>query len=212
MPLDAELGWRERRRRNIIEAAHCLFGSAAFDAVQMDDIARRAGISKPTLYRYFNSKDELILEVLNEGLADLEAQTAAVLGRDISPQDALQELIRAMIDSLSRQIASLRLMTEHRSALADRWRTLFRQRRHPLVAALRTAMERGVASGDFRPLDLDVLPALVVGMIRGGLMGVGHLPNDRLATAAISLVLGAVVRGESEAVGTALPRPAFSAA
>lgn len=193
MPLDDEIGWRERRRRNIIEAADSLFGRAPFDTVQMEDIARRAGISKPTLYRYFASKDELVLEVLNGALSDLGARMEAVLTRDISPRDALGELVGAMIDSLSRQIGSLQLLTEHRSALADRWRTLFRQRRHPLVASLRTVVERGIATGDFRAVDVDVIPALIVGMIRGGLMGVGSVPNERMAHAAVDLLLTGIM-------------------
>jgi hypothetical protein len=50
-------------------------------------------------------------------------------------------------------------------------------------------LERGVASGDFRPLDLEVTPALLLGMIRGGLINAPGVARERLAEAAIDLVL-----------------------
>ncbi len=46
-----------------------------------------------------------------------------------------------------------------------------------------------MASGDFRPLDLEVTPALILGMIRGGLIAAPGTARDRLAEAAIDLVL-----------------------
>ena len=44
-----EPSWRHRRRRNILLAAAAQFSARAFDQVQMDDIARAAGVGKATL-------------------------------------------------------------------------------------------------------------------------------------------------------------------
>jgi hypothetical protein len=66
---------------------------------------------------------------------------------------------------------------------------------------VRRAIEAGCASGDFRPLDLDVAPALLIGMIRGGLMGAPDASRERIAAAAIDLVLGGGLSSESAAPG-----------
>jgi AcrR family transcriptional regulator len=52
------------KRRQIMEGARQVFLSAGFDGASMNDIARAAGVSKGTLYAYFNSKDELFEAII----------------------------------------------------------------------------------------------------------------------------------------------------
>ena len=72
----AEVAPRERKkaetRARIVAEATKLFGGATYDAVQMSDVAAAAGIGKPSLYRYFPSKDELFLEIFDAALGELE--------------------------------------------------------------------------------------------------------------------------------------------
>ena len=61
MPLDAEEipDWRARRREVILNAAAELFAGRDYASVQVEEVAKRAGVGKATLYRYFPSKEEL---------------------------------------------------------------------------------------------------------------------------------------------------------
>jgi AcrR family transcriptional regulator len=52
------------KRRQIMEGARQVFLSACFDGASMNDIVRAAGVSKGTLYAYFNSKDELFEAII----------------------------------------------------------------------------------------------------------------------------------------------------
>ena len=52
------------KRRQIVDGARQVFLSAGFDGASMNDIARAAGVSKGTLYAYFNSKDELFEAII----------------------------------------------------------------------------------------------------------------------------------------------------
>src|ERR1700761_5947930 len=88
------LHWREKRRRNILAAAEDLFARSSYDAVQMDDIARHANVGKPTIYRYFSSKDELFLAVFRSALEQLQQQLSAVLTANHRPAMALEETFR----------------------------------------------------------------------------------------------------------------------
>jgi AcrR family transcriptional regulator len=181
--------WRLERRQRMLAAAGVLFARAGYAAVQMDEVARVAGVGKPTLYRYFGSKDELFLEVFDEALQELQQRIEAEGTPELAPPESLARMIRSLVDFLAQQTETLRLLSGDHPQLALSWRTVFRSRRRPILDALRRILERGVASGDFRPLDLEVTPGLILGMIRGGLLAAPEISQTRLANAAIELVL-----------------------
>ena len=65
--LEQEVGGRNdggAKRRQIMEGARQVFLSGGFDGASMNDVARAAGVSKGTLYAYFNSKDELFEAII----------------------------------------------------------------------------------------------------------------------------------------------------
>jgi AcrR family transcriptional regulator len=70
----AEPGLRSRkkakRRDEIIAAAQTLFASQGIDATTMADIAAAAGISAPTVFNYFGSKDGVLIALISEGTTE----------------------------------------------------------------------------------------------------------------------------------------------
>ncbi|HEX6423353.1 MAG TPA: TetR family transcriptional regulator [Acidimicrobiales bacterium] len=62
------------RRERVIRAARELGAEGGYDAVQMRDVAARAEVALGTIYRYFPSKDALLLAVMVQWLGDLEAR------------------------------------------------------------------------------------------------------------------------------------------
>ena len=196
--------WRQERRQKILSAAAELFGENPYDSVQMRDVAARAEVGKPTLYRYFPSKEELFLEVFKSGLDRLDSEVAAILKDRDQPGRSLERLLQAMLNALGGQVAALRMLTDDQSAVMRRWRNEFRRRRRPFVEAARTILEQGVATGEFRPIDLEAVPSMLIGIVRGGLIGTDRLPRERFAAAMIDLVMHALLaRGQSAAAHAA---------
>jgi AcrR family transcriptional regulator len=185
--------WRNERRQKILAAAADLFGANPYDSVQMRDVAARAAVGKPTLYRYFPSKEELFLEVFKSGLDRLDAEVATILKDREQPGRALERLLQALLNALGGQVAALRMLTDDQSPVMRRWRNEFRRRRRPFVEAARTILEQGVASGEFRPVDLEAVPSMLIGIVRGGLVGTDRLPRERFAAAMIDLVMHALL-------------------
>jgi len=88
---------RERTRDAIADAAISLFLARGFDHVPVADIAARAEVSKPTLFRYFPAKEDLVLH----RIADHNGEAARVVrGRPsgVSPLTALHRHFRAGLD------------------------------------------------------------------------------------------------------------------
>ncbi|MEU9475714.1 TetR family transcriptional regulator [Streptomyces sp. NPDC048191] len=85
-----EMGLRERKRQrmyqDVSDIAVRLFLDRGFDAVSVAEVAAAAGISKPTLFRYFPAKEDLVLH----RIADHEAEAARVVAGAADPVDALR--------------------------------------------------------------------------------------------------------------------------
>jgi AcrR family transcriptional regulator len=196
--------WRNERRQKILNAAAELFGANPYDSVQMRDVAARAEVGKPTLYRYFPSKEELFLEVFKSGLDRLDAEVAAILKDRDQPPRSLERLLQALLNALGGQVAALRMLTDDQSAVMRRWRNEFRRRRRPFVEAARTILEQGIATGEFRAVDLEAVPSMLIGIVRGGLVGTDRLPREQFAAAMIDLVMHALTeRGRTAAAHAA---------
>jgi AcrR family transcriptional regulator len=189
MLLEQEAPWRLRRRQRIVDAASRLFAANPYGAVQMDDVARAAGVGKATLYRYFPSKEELYLAIFGAALGGLEQRLAEIAAARLKPSEALERLLRCLVELLGDQLRSLRLLDGESAELAAGWRSVMRNRRRVILDVIRSLLEEGMATGEFRNVDPDVTPALLVGMVRGGLMGAADVPRDRLADAVLALVL-----------------------
>jgi AcrR family transcriptional regulator len=164
----AEPEWRTKRREKIVCVASRLFAKTPFERVQMDDLAATAGISKATLYRYFPSKDELYLEICERTFKALDDELVIVA--ELPPAQALRGTIAALVDVLASQVGSLRLLSGERSPVADGWRDLYHEKRRAIVAVFRRVLERGIEQGEFREIDVELVPTLIVGMVRGGLV------------------------------------------
>ncbi|RKR89961.1 TetR family transcriptional regulator [Micromonospora pisi] len=87
---------RERTRQAISEAAITLFLARGFDQVSVAEIAAAAEVSKPTLFKYFASKEELALH----RIADHREEAAAVVRARPAGQAPLAALRRRFLDGL----------------------------------------------------------------------------------------------------------------
>ncbi|MBS3807120.1 MAG: TetR/AcrR family transcriptional regulator [Bacteroidales bacterium] len=62
---------REEKRSKILDAALKLFGYEGYHSSSISKIARKAGISKGLVYNYFDSKEEIVQEILNSGIEEM---------------------------------------------------------------------------------------------------------------------------------------------
>jgi len=194
--ISEEATWRRRRRGKILAAAARLFSRATYDAVQMSDVARAVGLAKPTLYRYFPSKEELFLEVSTELLEWLDDRLRKAMSARARPQEVLKGMVRMLIQELAGQMAPLRMSTGEASAPERRWRRLFRAHQRSVTGALREVLEAGIRDGEFRALDLEVVPGLIHNFICSMPVGGSEVSAARVARAVVDFVAFGISAGK----------------
>jgi AcrR family transcriptional regulator len=86
---------RQAARRDwIVQAATELASEGGYDAVQMREVSARANVALGTLYRYFSSKDQLLVAVMGRWAKELQAQIEARPPRGQTPADRVTEVLR----------------------------------------------------------------------------------------------------------------------
>ncbi len=153
--------WERRKDARPIELANAaleLFVERGFAATRLEDVAQRAGVSKGTLYLYFDSKEDLLRSVIRGGiLPAIEAAEAEVGAADASAETLLRKLVWGWWDEiLSKPAGGIPklLLAEARNfpELADFYYENVIKRGTRLF---RNVLERGISSGEFHPIELD---------------------------------------------------------
>ena len=158
-PSITDAGPRQRRKQarpqELLDAALALFVEKGFAATRIEEVARRAGVSKGTLYLYYTSKEELFKAVVRQSLASLIAEGEELVGQYAgSTSGLLSELVLTWWQRSGSTPAS----GIHKVVLAE-------VRNFPELAQFYTdevvipadrlfcrIVQRGIERGEFRPL------------------------------------------------------------
>jgi AcrR family transcriptional regulator len=163
--------WRRRKEARpveIVTAALECFVERGYAATKLADVARRAGVSKGTVYLYFRDKEDLFRAVVDRMAVPTVERGEAIAGHfGGSSADLFRALLLDWWDSVrgSHRSGLTKLMVSEshnfpRVAETFLKRVVIRRRR-----LLTRVLERGIARGEFRPLDLALAVRLAVAPI-----------------------------------------------
>lgn len=103
---------RDARRAQLLGAARDVFAAQGYHAAAMDDIADRAGVSKPVLYQHFPSKLELYRALLTTYAEELVGRLRNTLDQNTDNEQRLRGAVSAYFDFVASEGQSFRLVFE----------------------------------------------------------------------------------------------------
>lgn len=124
----------EQKRAKIIDVAVSEFANNGFENANINVIARKAGVSVGSLYKYFDTKTDLFLTAVNFGVQNVERIVEAVAGSSEDVMVRLERLTRIAIDFSRRHSVLIKLYNEITS-----------ENNSELVIQLSSAMEAAAA-------------------------------------------------------------------
>src|SRR5690349_22562569 len=166
--------WQRRkdaRPPEILDAALAVFAEKGFAATRLDDVAAKAGITKGTIYLYFDSKQALFEALARQSIG---AQIDMVTARLAKFPGGSAELLRFVLSTMgsfaitSDRVVLPRLVLAEAAnfpQLAEFWRREVVERGIALMSGI---IRRGIERGEFRDIDLQhaarlcVAPILVI--------------------------------------------------
>ena len=138
------------RREAILAAALDEFAASGFEAARLDDVAKRAGIAKGTIYLYFRDKESLFQELVRTMLTPLvgtiEALGAAEVPIAVLSEQIVELFVREVYETRRKDVIRL-MITEGRRfpKLAEFY---YREVLSRIIAAVRALLRRAAARGE----------------------------------------------------------------
>jgi len=178
---------KEARPSELLAAALDLFVEKGFAATRLEDVAARAGVSKGTLYLYFDSKVALLKAVVEDGIVPVLNQGENILTNFVG---STSELLRHMLLTWWSQVGQsklsgiCKLMVAEASnfpEIASCYHDAVIARGHGLI---RRALETGISNGEFRQIDVEVAkdsifaPVLMLMLWRHSFAGCCEIQQD----------------------------------
>lgn len=192
---------KEDRPAEITAAAMSAFAENGYSDTRVEDVAKRAGVSKGLLYLYFKTKEDLFKAVVRSFVAPRLDELSSTI--DDSEQSA-EEFIRGPLATFAKSVPAsparilVRLIIaegpRHPDLMAWYWENVVSRG----MAVLRKLIHRGVEAGEFRESSLDEFPQLLVAPVLFSVVWqrlfapYENLDTDRFIDAHIDTVLRAI--------------------
>lgn len=155
---------RAEKRAAVLHAAVRLFNVKGFHATSLDDVAASLSVTKPTIYHYFSSKDEILFECVRLGLDEIREVAARAAAEGGSGLERLRKLIRAYALIKTRDFGMCVSRTTD-DQLGPESRAQFRAIKREIHEILQTVLIEGMEDGSISPGD----PRLTAFTVAGAL-------------------------------------------
>ena len=148
---------KEARPAELLAAALDLFVEKGFAATRAEEVAKRAGVSKGTLFLYFSSKEELFKAVVRKNLSTRYVEW----GKELDTyKGSSADMLRYCVNTWWEQVGSTKASGISKLMMSEAGNfpelAAFYQKEviEPGSSLLKRVLQRGMDSGEFRPIDL----------------------------------------------------------
>ena len=139
-------------RERVREAALELFGEKGYDGASMNELAERVGIAKPSLYNYYRSKEELLLDLVEQGMEIWSVACMAPFERAASFERQLADHLRLTVEFARQRphvVAIFHLATTHvQGELATRVQSMVEEMESAIHIRFDERIRRAVEEGE----------------------------------------------------------------
>ncbi|OGP66603.1 MAG: hypothetical protein A2W27_08055 [Deltaproteobacteria bacterium RBG_16_44_11] len=164
---------KENKRNNILKAARKLFFDRGFKSVTVDNIAAKAGVSKGSIYLYFDSKEEIYAQVLVTDNIEHNKGIRNFADKDAAAAELLMEFCQVYVDyflhdnELFRILMTFMLQTEQMNLTPEQNAELIKTT-NDNIKVISGILQKGIDSGEFSPaIDIRQTQNAIWGLLNG---------------------------------------------
>ncbi|HEY1488458.1 MAG TPA: TetR/AcrR family transcriptional regulator [Micromonosporaceae bacterium] len=151
-------------RVGILEQAARLFAEKGFEGTSLMDIAHATDLTRPALYHYFNSKDEILATLVEQVSGGAAEKLQDIVRGTMAPSDKLREATRALVLDRAEAPERFRMLDRSETALPEPAADRHRQAKRTALTAMTNIITDGIRSAEFRETDERLAALSVIGM------------------------------------------------
>lgn len=152
------------KREVVLETAVTLFNERGFRTTSLDDVARRLGVTKPTIYQYVASKDEILFDCVIRGLEMIRTAAETATQGHHTGRDKLEAAMHAYAIAMTKDFCRCVTRTAD-SELSEDSRKEFRRLKRNIDEMMRGMVRAGIADGSLRGGDLRMITFTLTGTL-----------------------------------------------
>jgi len=181
-------------REGILEAAARIFGEKGYHATSMHDIAESVHLQKASLYHHFNSKQEILIALLDQALDLINSRLEAVLSQSLTPDEKLRLAMDSYLQTIAEnQNLSAVLLFEVRS-LDPNIKLRHTARREKFDRLWKDLIVEGNQAGVFNSIDPSLTGRAILGVMNWTVMWY-HSDGPRSASEIANLFTDLFLKG-----------------
>lgn len=152
------------RREQILEVATRLF-QKGFQATSLDHVAAELGVTRPALYYYFRSKEELLAAIYDRAVGVLIDRAAELFAQNMAPDALLRKLIEVHVRTMLQEQPIVRVYFREKDALGEAASRSVKAKEVAFTKMMASAIEAGQARKIFRPGNPELIVNAILGML-----------------------------------------------
>lgn len=200
---------RQLMENQMLERAAELFARRGFKGTTLQDIAESMNISRPALYHYFSSKEELLAELVKGLTQETADNLHQIAMSDMPPAKKLTQAISSTATRVAGHPARFRLLALSENDLPDYLAAEHQEGREAAMQSLTAIVQEAIQAGAARPMDAEVASFAILGACYWTAWWVQGRPDmhpDQYAVALANTILSGVLfeRGEPRTIEQAL--------
>ena len=154
---------REAKRAAVLQTAAELFIKQGFIRTRLTDVAEKLNITKPALYNYFRSKEEILLACFEVGNALIDDSFDQTIGTGFTGLQRILQFVDRYVHMLTQPFGACIIMLD--LELEPEPRAVVRKQKRDLDHRLRVIMQNGILDGSIRKDDPKLLVYSMMGML-----------------------------------------------
>lgn len=176
---------RELVEKEILGHAIALFAERGFAGTNLQDIADATGLTRPALYHYVSSKEDLLARLVRQVTDDVADTLLEVAGdASLSATERLRAVVRGLAQRQLTEPERFRLLIKSEAELPAELAKAYARGRRRVLKAFVDVIEEGIRADEFRPVDARSAALGVIGMCNW--IAWWHRPGKGRSDAAIA--------------------------
>lgn len=152
------------RREQILEIATHLF-QRGFRATSLDQVAAEMGLTRPALYYYFGSKEELLAAIYDRAVGVLIDRAAELFAQGLEPDALLRRLIEVHVRTMLQERPIVRVYFQEKDSLGEVASRSVKAKEVAFTKMMASTIKAGQAKGMFRPGNPELIVNAILGML-----------------------------------------------